>query len=178
MEFVARAEGGWSTDPADPGGETRYGISSAANPEVDLAALTPAGARAIYRRDYWNHKRLSCDRLARVGGTALAVAVFDAAVHSGVRRAAIWLQAAAEDLTGPLTLDGRVGPITLARVARCDPGRLIALITARRLTYLVALGNRHPRFDDGWILRIARLLDYLAALEISPRVSLGRGGDK
>ncbi len=52
------AEGGYVNDPVDPGGETKYGISKRANPEVDIKNLTLDGAIAIYKRKYWDRYQL------------------------------------------------------------------------------------------------------------------------
>jgi len=87
---VINLEGGLSLDPNDNGnwtggkhgvGElrgTKYGISAASYPQVDIRALTVDDAKAIYKRDYWD----------KVGGDelppALAAVVFDAAINSGV----------------------------------------------------------------------------------------------
>lgn len=48
---TAKFEGGWSNDS---GGPTRYGISSLANPDVDLGNLTPEGAKQIWKSRYWD----------------------------------------------------------------------------------------------------------------------------
>ncbi|MBI5843910.1 MAG: hypothetical protein HZB23_04475 [Deltaproteobacteria bacterium] len=45
-------EGGYVNDPADPGGETRFGISRRAYPNEDIKALTRERAAEIYYRDY------------------------------------------------------------------------------------------------------------------------------
>lgn len=90
IPVVINLEGGLSLDPRDNGnwtggkqgaGElrgTKYGISAAAYPTLDIQALTVDDAKAIYKRDYWD----------AVGGDelppALAAVVFDTAVNSGV----------------------------------------------------------------------------------------------
>lgn len=78
IEFILRWEGGYSHDPRDPGGETKYGISKAANPDVDIKNLTVEQAKGIYRKRYWD----------RIGGDRhdypTALALMDFAVHSGV----------------------------------------------------------------------------------------------
>jgi hypothetical protein len=53
FEFTVGLEGGYSNDPNDPGGETKYGISKRFNPEVDVKNLTLEQAKDIYRRKYW-----------------------------------------------------------------------------------------------------------------------------
>lgn len=72
-------------DPRDPdkihpdgdGSLAKYGINSAANPEIDLQSLTFEGAMQIYKERYWNP--LNIDSLpANVQGI-----IFDAAVNQG-----------------------------------------------------------------------------------------------
>ena len=36
FQITVGVEGGYVNDPADPGGETRYGISKRAHPDVDI----------------------------------------------------------------------------------------------------------------------------------------------
>lgn len=86
LDHVFRWEGGYVNDPRDPGGETKYGISKRAYPDMDIAALTTQQAAAIYRRDYW--QRAGCDDLP----PAQAAALFDAAVNAGAARARRWYE--------------------------------------------------------------------------------------
>ena len=77
MTAVLGYEGGYVNDPNDPGGETNWGISKRAYPNLDVKNLTRDGAIQIYRRDYWD--ALGCDRFPSV----IAIALFDAAVNQG-----------------------------------------------------------------------------------------------
>ena len=43
-------EGGYVNDPKDPGGETKYGISKRAHPDVDIKNLSREKACAIYKK--------------------------------------------------------------------------------------------------------------------------------
>lgn len=52
-QVIAR-EGGYVNHPADRGGETKYGISKRANPDIDVRNLTPEKAAAIYKPRYWD----------------------------------------------------------------------------------------------------------------------------
>lgn len=81
FKVVVAQEGGYVSDPADPGGETRYGISKRAYPNVDIKTLTLEQARDIYLNDYW--REAGCDQLA----PEMALLVFDCAVNQGVGRA-------------------------------------------------------------------------------------------
>lgn len=157
--IVVGEEGGWGTDRNDPGnwtggavgsGElrgTKYGISAAAFPALDIEHLTVAEAQAIYRRDYWN--RVQADQLA----PPVALLVFDAAVNNGVDRAARWLQGAVG-----VAEDGDIGPETLAAVAARagDGAQLCAEMLARRVLFMAALPTS-PAFGLGWARRLTSL---------------------
>ncbi len=77
LGIVLRFEGGYVNHPQDPGGETKYGISKRAYPDLDIKALTKAQAGEIYRKDYW--EPLRCDELA----WPLNLVHFDAGVNHG-----------------------------------------------------------------------------------------------
>ena len=165
--IVTGHEGGFGADQNDPGnwtggevgkGElrgTKFGISAAAYPTVDIANLTLDVAAAIYRRDYWD----------RIGGDsmppALALLVFDAAVNNGIERAIVWLQSAVG-----AEVDGRLGPATLARVAEAkrdmDTVSLCAEFNARRLLFMSGLPT-WKAFGLGWARRLS-LLPYQSAV--------------
>lgn len=92
MEFVAlhewgnRPDGGYTNDPDDPGGETKWGISKRAYPNEDIKNLTPERALQIYASDYWD--KAGCDDIP----FPLNVVVFDSAVNCGVGVARWWLK--------------------------------------------------------------------------------------
>ena len=93
-------EGGYTDDRNDPGnwtggkvGEgqlkgTKYGISAASYPSLEIKNLTLDQAKAIYEADYW--AKAGCPDMP----PRLAYACFDAAVNNGVGRAVRWLQGA------------------------------------------------------------------------------------
>jgi lysozyme family protein len=83
--FVLAREGGYVHDPVDAGGETNFGISKRAYPDLDIKSLTRADAEVIYRRDYWVPAK--CDQLP----WPLALCHFDAAVNHGVGQATRFL---------------------------------------------------------------------------------------
>jgi len=80
IDFTLKWEGGYSNDPTDPGGETKYGISKRAHPDLDITNLTLEDAKDIYRTEYWNAS--GCDNLPE----PLDIVVFDTAVNMGVGR--------------------------------------------------------------------------------------------
>jgi lysozyme family protein len=81
LDFVLRWEGEYSFDPADPGGETHWGISKRAYPAMDIKNLTRTQAQEIYFHDYW--LRAGCDDLP----WPMDIIVFDTAVNMGIPRA-------------------------------------------------------------------------------------------
>jgi lysozyme family protein len=76
--IIVGAEGGYTNNPADPGGETKYGISKRAYPDEDIVNLTLERAQELYKRDYWD--KLNCDGMP----WELALINFDCAVNQGI----------------------------------------------------------------------------------------------
>ena len=141
VERVLRAEGGYVNDPADPGGETKFGISKAAYPALDIAALTEDDARLIYRRDYWEACR--CDLLP----APLDWLVFDAAVNQGVQAAGKMLQGAVG-----VAVDGKIGPATVAAAKHADAEAPARFMTLRAMRYASSPG--WVRYGAGWVKRL------------------------
>ncbi|MEK6531248.1 MAG: glycosyl hydrolase 108 family protein [Deltaproteobacteria bacterium] len=81
IAFVLRHEGGYVHDPRDPGGETKFGISKRAYPNMDMKALTEEQAKSIYKRDYW--LKGGCDNME----WPLCLVHFDACVNIGIAQA-------------------------------------------------------------------------------------------
>ena len=141
FQITVGVEGGYVNDPADPGGETRYGISKRAHPDVDIKSLTLDQARDIYRRDYW--QAASCDSMPeRIGHL-----VFDCAVHHGVKTAIKLLQRALK-----VADDGEFGPITLGTLTARDTNETADLLMAQRMLYLMTC-SAWPTYKLGWAKR-------------------------
>ena len=139
-------EGGYSNDPRDPGGETKYGISKRAYPTLDIASLTLAQAKAVYHRDYWRAVR--GDELP----APIAIEVFDAAVNHGPKQAIKFMQRALK-----VNDDGIIGPVTLGAVRRIDPAVFAARFNGERLMFYTEL-KTWPAFGRGWSRRVAAQL--------------------
>lgn len=140
------SEGGYTNNPSDPGGETKYGISKRAYPDLDIANLTLDDAKAIYLRDYWNRAR--CDELP----PSIAYLVFDCAVNSGIGQSIRFLQRALGTAD-----DGVIGPLTIAAVSRVDAESLGARFLGQRLEFMTRLSTWDV-FGKGWSRRIAEQL--------------------
>ena len=146
FERLIGHEGGYVNNPADPGGETKYGISKRAYPDVDIAALTVEQAKAIYLRDYWG--RAQCDTLP----PAVAFQVFDTAVNSGIGQAIRFLQRAVG-----VADDGVMGALTMNAVRTVDAESLVARFNGQRLDFMTKLST-WDTFGRGWARRIAKNL--------------------
>ena len=149
FEKVVAHEGGYVNDAKDPGGETNFGISKRAYPQVDIKNLTRDAAKAIYKRDYWD--RAQCDKLP----PTLAYLLFDAAVNSGIGQAIRFLQRALG-----VADDGVLGPLTLSMVSRADAESICARFIGQRLDFMTRLST-FDYFGKGWSRRLADQLKGL-----------------
>lgn len=156
-------EGGFQNNPKDKGNwtggkvgvgklkGTKFGVSAAAFPTLDIERLTLHQAKQIYREKYWDPA--GCEYVPDV----LRFDLFDTAVHTsapGRPTAAVkMLQRAAGAVD-----DGSLGPKTLLAIRNMDPYRLFARFNGQRLDY----SNNNPEtwaeFGRGWAQRIAENL--------------------
>jgi len=135
-------EGGYVNDPRDPSGETKFGISKRAYPELTIKNLTVADARYIYRKNYWD--AISGDDLPDY----IRLLMFDCAVNQGVSRAVIYAQrsAGAND-------DGIMGPQTVSALFRMEPSILVRELSLQRHnSYTNSQGWKH--YGAGWSRRL------------------------
>jgi lysozyme family protein len=165
IALIISLEGGYVHDAADPGGESKFGISKRAHPDLDIAALTPEAAAAIYRNEYWNPY---AGRVAAVA-PALAVLLFDSAVNQGPKAAVEMLQG----LVGTLQ-DGKIGPMTLAALESAvdahGEGDVMARYAATRaLRYVNTRG--WDRFGKGWFNRLMTVLMRASATQVTHGIS-------
>lgn len=154
-------EGGYVNNPLDPGGATNRGItqrtydawrnahSLAMQP---VTGMTDDEERAIYLENYWMPCR--CDDLP----DALAAAVFDMAVNSGVWNAKLALQRAVR-----VQADGVIGAQTVA-AAQATPDAVLAFLKQRAglIAEILATRPSQTMFAGGWI---SRLLEQAWALK-------------
>ncbi len=139
-------EGRYVNNPADPGGETNWGISKRSYPDLDIANLTRDQAAAIYLRDFWNPLGAAPD--------AVKFQVFDFAVNSGMQTAIRKLQAAIG-----VADDGHWGPVSAAKLAGMDENDVLMRFVAQRLRFWTGLSS-WPTFGKGWANRAAQDLEY------------------
>src|SRR5215469_6845310 len=160
FELLVGHEGGFTDDPRDTGNwtggkvgagqlkGTKYGISTASYPALDIKNLRLEEAQAIYEKDFWG--AAGCPDLP----PRLAFAVFDSAVNNGVVRAVRWLQ-----LAVGAAEDGIYGPATKVAVERAvanDPldMDLVQEVHARRIHFMAGLDG-WKNYGLGWSRRLA-----------------------
>lgn len=138
-------EGGYANNPADPGGETCFGITKRVARENgytgDMRALPLEQAKTIARRVYWD--RYLCDQLPDL----IAFQLFDIVYNGGF--AVKWLQ-----LALGVNADGNMGPETIAAAQGAEPRSIVLRLNAYRLSWYTSL-NTWPSFGRGWTNRVA-----------------------
>jgi lysozyme family protein len=149
LEHILNYEGGFSDDPEDPGGATNKGITLTTLREVypsatreDLKNISDRTVKDIYKKKYWDVCR--CEHLP----DGLDLVVFDCAVNSGTRQAALWLQRCVG-----VAADGVIGPMTLGAANAKPIIHCINWILDIRLMFLSNL-NSWAYFGAGWHNRI------------------------
>jgi len=151
IPVILAQEGGYVNDPADPGGETNFGISKRFYPQIDIAALTPEKAATIYRTDYWDH--VAGDKLTN---QAVATKLFSLAVNMGIVPAVKLLQQAICDCGLRLDVDGVIGAKTIAAANSVYPSDLLELLKQRAVLHYQRIATLNParqKFLHGWINR-------------------------
>lgn len=153
-------EGGYVNNPADPGGETNWGITwpilnqaiatGVVTSDTTIATLTRDQAKLVYKAFFWDKGQM--DQF----DPAIAFQVFDFAVNSGISTAIRKLQHAVG-----VADDGNVGPATIAAIKSYTPAEVIMLFVAERLDFYRKL-KAWPTFGAGWVARMANDLRYAA----------------
>jgi lysozyme family protein len=150
LAFVFAAEGGYTDDPMDPGGATNLGITlnelsvwrHTAVTKADVQNLQTDEASAIYRTNYWNASR--CTDLP----AGIDLMVFDASVNMGNGRSAKILQQVAGT-----TIDGSIGPQTLAALTGKSPQDIVGGLADARIAFYQSLPT-FDHFGHGWTARV------------------------
>lgn len=138
-------EGGYSNSPADPGGETMWGVTARvarangyAGPMKSLSLET---AKSIAKTVYWDPLHL--DEF----DPRIAFQIFDSNYNGG--QTVRWAQAASG-----AAVDGKMGPATIAALKTIDPHAFVLAFLAQRMIYLTNLST-WASFGKGWTRRIA-----------------------
>jgi lysozyme family protein len=124
VEGLIAREGGYTNNPADPGGETIWGITKGVARENGysgpMRAMTRDQAKAIYRAKFWAKPGLY---LIAPLSPAIAEELLDTGVNAGTGTAGMMLQRALNALNREgrdypdVKVDGGIGPGTAGALA-------------------------------------------------------------
>lgn len=152
FDRVMKHEGGYVNNPADPGGETNWGVTlstARANGYAGrMVDMTREQAKEIYRVAFW--ERVRGEKLH----SALAFQLFDACVNHGIGNGVRMLQRAAG-----VADDGTIGEVTLRAVQAVSAPDMVMRFNAERLEFYTKL-KTFSTFGRGWINRVAGNLRY------------------
>lgn len=149
IEHILKYEGGYVNHPSDPGGETNFGISKRAYPNVDIKNLTVQKAKEIYFNDYWLANK--CDKMPLSTG----LVVFDMSVNMGLRRTAQMLQGILKVAT-----DGIIGKLTLGALSKRNDKEVAIELSKQRQVYYQSL-KTFGTFGKGWTNRTFDVLQEI-----------------
>jgi lysozyme family protein len=142
-------EGGYINDPADPGGETNFGISRRSFPNEDIKNMTKERASEIYKKQYWD----ACN-LDLITDPSAALQIFDFAVNAGVSRSV----KLAQQIVG-VNQDGKLGPITAKAINHIP--EFTEVFIEYRIDYYEEIVRVHPqqmKFLKGWVNRAQKAI--------------------
>ncbi len=168
LRDVLGIEGGFSDDPVDRGGATKYGITEALarlhGYVGDMRDLPLDKAKDIYATEFWDP--LQCDQIAAYS-QKVANEVFDTAVNMGTRVSALFLQKSLNALNrnkedyGDIVMDGKMGLSTVGAIqaffsvrGRAGEGVLLKCLNAlqgERYIEICANDPSQERFLYGWM---------------------------
>lgn len=167
FERLLLLEGGFSDDPSDRGGRTKYGITEgvwrSSGSTVDISEITESDARSFYFERYWCDGGLGILEAAGVPSRLLSE-IFCGVVHCGVSKGIRLLQLGYNEVresgTLALVVDGVVGAKT-SRALGDFCGKYSDTLVAVYRVYLgihyLTLVGQNPsqrRFIRGWMRRL------------------------
>ena len=147
MAVVLVHEGGYVNNSNDRGGPTKYGITQADMPNVDIRQITPDQAVAYYQEHYWK------PLYSQISDQEIGEKLFDMGVLFGVKTAVKLLQISLRNEIAIVT-DGEFGEQTLQDVN--EHGNINQYRTVL-LNHCMNIVNNNPNdseFLEGWIQRI------------------------
>ena len=159
FSLILELEGGYVNDPDDPGGATKYGISKAANPDVDIENLTITQAKQIYLTRYWKPYNVG------LLPPPIAVAVFACGVNIGMNVAIRYLQttinwlALLKGYDTQLKVDGIIGGYTSAAAYKFQQNELLLEYLMRIVQHYNDIGNK--KYIRGWIKRVIDTKNFI-----------------
>lgn len=150
VDKVFWLEGGYVNDPADPGGETIYGITKRDHPDLWANGQpTKEQAKERYKRDYWNPL---WEQLSQ----PIASELLETCVVMGVKNGVLCLQKALNRFGQSLTADGSFGSKTLFACSLVKEDSLLRDFRVEQIIRAIKLAEEKPelkKFVRQWIWR-------------------------
>lgn len=143
-------EGGYVNNPLDRGGPTKYGVTQADMPGVDIEQITPDQAAEYFREHYWK------DLYSQITSQPVADKLFDMGVLFGVGTAVRLLQSVLASAF-PIDVDGIFGIETLGALEQADEESLLNVYKQHLVAYTLKIVANKPDqrvFVAGWGRRI------------------------
>lgn len=157
FEVGNHPNGGYTNDPKDSGGETKWGISKKAYPHLDIKNLRYEDAMAIYYNDYYNHI------LEEIPDSRLAFKIFDMSILMGRKTAVKVLQNTLNSFVkSHIRVDGQLGYLTLGSIKIVPPEALYERYTQKlesRLRWITIIRPKNLKYLKGWIRRVNYVYD-------------------
>jgi lysozyme family protein len=152
IKILLQNEGGYVNNPADPGGETNYGICKRSYPNEDIRNLTVERAKEIYRLDFWTPLRCG-----QINDQCIATNLFDFGVNAGTGTARHMMA----DCLGVQGYQHAMWPDVVGLINKSNGGDLNFIFTYRRIEYYFSLASNRSslrQFFKGWINRSLKFI--------------------
>jgi lysozyme family protein len=163
FERLVGIEGKFTKNPKDPGNwtggrvnvgvlkGTKYGLSAATYPHLDIENTTLEEAKEIYFLDWW--VKFGADYLPK----AMIYQMWQFAINAGKGNARRCLQRAVR-----VADDGKVGEKTIAAVKATEQCDLLMRFNGACIRHYVSLNlfGPHEGMGRGWMNRVADNLDF------------------
>lgn len=165
---ICNREGGYTNDPLDPGGPTKYGITQSTLSRwrkkvvtaTDVKNLTLEEASKIYKSFF-----VEAPGYLYLEDDPLAEQLIDAGVNHGPEKSIRMLQ----QVVGT-TVDGRIGPKTKTKYLQMKPEKVFSKFMGARIKYYSEILLNKPsqvKYAGGWLNRCAEMCEiYVAAVNI------------
>lgn len=171
VKFIKKWEGGLSRDKADSassfpcptpyqdktGWHTNIGITYAAwvsfygkTKDKDFFEMSSEDWFRVFKKGYWD--KVKGDEYDSVN---IAIFVTGMAWGSGAYQAGKSLQKSINDCGVKCTVDGKIGPKTIAAANSIDPRKLFDALTTERERFFRAISKgKNAKFLKGWLNRL------------------------
>lgn len=153
--IIDKWEGGYVDDPRDPGGATNMGVTIFTLARWRGHQVSKADVKALTRAEVWQIMKTYYYDVVRGDDLpiGLATGVHNAAVLSGPKRAATWLQQSMQALGSPVGVDGAIGNETIGLVNQLDGNALMEQFFRRQEAFYRSLST-FDHFGKGWMSRL------------------------